>query len=163
MSAAKRTFRIQILGLGLLLSFWSTGAEACYTAREIEAEQGVRIHSELMIIGLTCMKLPGGDALYNQYTKFTRANEGLLASYERDLIQHYRQQGGAAEAERRLHTLRTGMANDISRRAIAMGTAGFCGKYASYLRRAVAMDTATVRRWAQQRHPARRTSESACF
>ena len=29
-------------------------AGACYSRKEAEAEQGIRIHSELMVIGLNC-------------------------------------------------------------------------------------------------------------
>src|ERR1700722_14652871 len=99
----------------------SAGAQACYSAREFEAEQGIRIHSELMVIGLTCIKTPEGQQLYDKYQQFTEKNADLLSGYETDLINYYSKEG-AANPENKLNTLRTDMANEISRRAISMST-----------------------------------------
>ena len=47
-------------------------AGGCYTAREVEAEQAIRIHSELMVIGLTCIKMPGGMAMSVRMSAYRR-------------------------------------------------------------------------------------------
>src|ERR1700722_10658705 len=67
----------------------ANSAQACYSAREVEAEQGIRIHSELMVIGLTCIKMPEGQDLYNKYQRFTQKNADLIAGYQSYLINHY--------------------------------------------------------------------------
>jgi hypothetical protein len=154
---------IRVLSFALLLSviIGSVRAEACYTAREQEAEQGIRIHSELMVIGLTCMKMPEGQQLYSKYQQFTQKNADLIAGYETDLINYYSKEG-VANPEKKFHTLRTDMANDISGKAIAMSTLTFCEKYSSHLDQALAMDQQTVRRWAQHVWPEQPVSEQMC-
>lgn len=139
----------------------SSTAEACYSPLEAEAEQGIRIHSELMVIGLTCIKMPGGERLYEGYQRFTQKNADLIAEYEEDLIRHYSSQG-ASNPELKLHTLRTDMANNISRKAIAMSTVSFCQKYASHIDRALAMNSQTVRRWAQHAWANQPRTEPLC-
>lgn len=132
-------------------------AQACYNKAEFEAEQGLRIHSELMVIGLTCMKMPQGPALYDKYRRFTSMNSDLIAGYENELIQHYGSHG-----EEKLHTLRTNLANEISRRAATMGATTFCSKYASHLDQALAMDRSKLHRWAQHVWPGQPTTERMC-
>jgi hypothetical protein len=154
---------LKVLGLALLLAmvFGSARAEACYSAREFEAEQGIRIHSELMVIGLTCMKMPEGQQLYDKYQQFTQKNADLIAGYESDLMNHYSAEG-VTDPEKKLHTLRTDMANDISGKAIAMSTLTFCEKYSSHIDQALGMDQAKFRRWAQHAWPEQPASEQMC-
>ena len=52
-----------IFALALFLTNTAAQAEACYSKAEYEAEQGIKIHSELMVIGLTCQNTPEGAAL----------------------------------------------------------------------------------------------------
>ena len=145
--------------LSLLLC---NSAQACYTAREREAEQGIRIHSELMVISLTCMKMPGGEDLYDKYQHFTRKNGDLISEYESVLIGYYKSEG-ATNPEKKLTTLRTEIANNISGRAITMSTRTFCEKYASHIDRALTMDEQKLRRWAQNTWPEQQPiSERMC-
>ena len=137
-------------------------AQACYTSREREAEQGIRIHSELMVISLTCMKMPGREDLYEKYQRFTRQNSDLIAAYESDLISYYKSEG-VAKPEKKLNTLRTDLANNISSKAITMSTRSFCDKYASHIDRALVMDEQKLRRWAQNVWPEQQpVSERMC-
>jgi hypothetical protein len=137
-------------------------AEGCYTTREVEAEQGLRIHSELMVIGLTCLKMPGGQELYKKYAQFTTNNQDLIAGYETTLIDYYRVQGAGRNAEKELHTLRTKLANSISTHTIEMGTASFCSHFSPRLDRALSMDRAKLRRWAQHVWPDTPVSHPVC-
>lgn len=148
------------LGLVLLLSAPAVAA-GCYTPREVEAEQAIRIHSELMVIGLTCIRMPGGMNMYQQYQSFTQKNQALLASYEVDLIGYY-QRAGYANPERQLHTLRTNMANQISEHAITMSTSTFCQSYGPRISKALAMDKAKFQRWAQHSYAGSPTSKPLC-
>jgi hypothetical protein len=136
-------------------------AQACYNAQEFEAEQGLRIHSELMVIGLTCIKMPQGQELFHKYKQFTAVNSNLIAGYEQTLISHYASQG-AANPEKKFHTFRTNIANEISQHAISMSTLSFCQKFSSHLDEALAMDQAKLRRWAQHRWPNQPMTEPMC-
>ncbi len=144
----KRSILAAALALFLTLPAQAQ-ARDCYSAREFEAEQGLRIHSELMVIGLTCARAPGGAGLYGGYQMFTRKNQRLILSYESDLIAFFQQQG-KLNPERELHSLRTRLANQISQNAVKMQTASFCKRFAPRIQQALAMSEDKLRRWAQQ-------------
>lgn len=140
---------IAALTIVLSLSIVSTAqARGCYNASEFEAEQGLRIHSELMVIGLTCLKMPKGDALYTKYQSFTRKNQSLITGYENDMIGYFGKQG-MKSPETKLHTFRTELANDISKHAITMSTSSFCQHFGGRIDAALKMDQAKLRKWAQ--------------
>ena len=63
-------------------------AGSCYTPREAEAEQGIRIHSELMVIGLNCAHMAdaNGNNLYLEHKKFTSKHAELFETYETILM-----------------------------------------------------------------------------
>ena len=78
-----------------VVMFLSFGAQArCYSQAEAEAEQGIRIHSELMVIGLNCQHMGArhGQNLYPMYREFTARHGKLLAQYE-TLLMNFLQGG----------------------------------------------------------------------
>ena len=154
--------KIVALGMITMLCITSTAqAAACYSAREFEAEQGLRIHSELMVIGLTCAKTPGGQQLYADYSRFTQKNSGLIAQYESDIISYYRSKG-TPQPEKQLHTLRTNLANKISQQAIKMSTGSFCKHFGPRIQKALSMPPSKIRQWAQHVWPDTPTTEPVC-
>ena len=137
-----------LLFLGLMI-FSASAFAGCYSMKEAEAEQGIRIHSELMVIGLNCQHLwPKSDKnLYAQYKDFTANHAGLLRGYETTLINYFRKEGGG-DPELRLHELRTRFANKISKDAAVMRPDGFCRAYAPRVPKANKMAEPEVRKWA---------------
>ncbi len=141
----------------------SSGASACYTAAEVEAEQGVRIHSELMVIGLTCNAFIRGDDNYRaiQYEAFTNKHAGLLSEYEAILIAYYKRQG-YYNPELQFHALRTKIANEISQHAVAMSVQSFCEDFSERIDKATLMDRKRVRQWANAMWKDGVLSEATC-
>jgi hypothetical protein len=121
----------------------------CYTATEAEAEQGIRIHSELMVIGLNCQHRtpPDQKNYYTQYKEFTAKNGDLFAAYERALVGYYTR-AGEQNPEGALNQLRTQFANKISGDVAKMRPDLFCEYYAPRVPKAAAMGTADIRKWA---------------
>ncbi len=152
---------VLLAALALLATTAQQASAQCYNQRQFEAEQGLRIHSELMVISLTCMKMPMGSGMYQKYQAFTNKNKALIAGYENDLIDYYRATGSAAP-EKQFHTLRTNLANQISQHAIKMSTASFCQNFGSRLDSALNMDQAKLRQWASQPWPNSPTSRPMC-
>jgi hypothetical protein len=155
-----------MLFLVLILMSFSATAQAreaiCYTPAQFEAEQGLRIQSELMVIALTCMKAPGGgQAMYNKYQSFNSKHRGLISGYEAEMISFFRGNGLSAN-EAAINNFKTGLANDISQHAIRTSTASFCKQFASRVDQALSMDQPKVRRWAQQVWPKSPTSRPLC-
>ena len=129
----------------LLIS--SAYADACYSVREAEAEQGIRIHSELMVIALNCRNMAGQPDLYAQYQRMTRANQGVFAGYEADLINFYARTGKNSP-EGALHDLRTRFANDLAIKAARVRPDVFCARYAARIPRAAGFSATQIRDWA---------------
>lgn len=135
----------------------------CYTPLEAEAEQGVRIHSELMVISLNCQHLtpPGQENLYAQYRKFTAKNAALFSTYEMLLIKHFKQRGDS-DPEREMHTLRTMYANKISKDAAVMRPDAFCSAYMPRIQKASTMDQGQLHKWASTFFPGFGPSRPIC-
>ncbi len=133
----------------LCLSTVSTAVHAkCYTMTEAEAEQGIRIHSELMVIALNCQHLSkSGKNLYLQYKEFTRDHGPLISGYETTLINFYASEG-VSNPETKLHDVRTNFANKISKDAAVMRPDAFCHYYMPRIAKAGQMGDKEVRKWA---------------
>lgn len=141
----------------------SAQAAGCYSAVEAEAEQGIRIHSELMVIGLNCQHMGKreGMNLYGQYRQFTADHGSLFAKYEDILMSHFRK-NGVKKPEASLNTLRTNFANKISNDVADMRPDVFCSKYAPRVTQASKMSREEVRRWAAKIYPSHPVSEPLC-
>ncbi|MCB9991786.1 MAG: hypothetical protein H6867_10540 [Rhodospirillales bacterium] len=138
-------------------------AKSCYTQSQAEAEQGLRIHSELMVIGLNCvnMRFTDGTNLYRKYNKFTRDNVDIFAAYENELLGYFKKRGDA-NPEASLNTLRTTMANSISNSAARMKPDQFCNRYAGRIFKASSMNRTDLKKWASTIYPSHPVSQPIC-
>lgn len=121
----------------------------CYTPAEAEAEQGIRIHSELMVIALNCQHMTprGWKNFYTQYQQITSRNAPLIAGYEETLINYFAL-AGKPNPERSFHNLRTDFANKVSTDAARMRPDIFCSQYAPRLPKVDQMSSAQIKAWA---------------
>ena len=140
----------------------SVGA-ACYTPLEAEAEQGIRIHSELMVISLNCQHMTpaGQENLYSQYRKFTAKNAALFSTYEMLLIKFFKK-AGSPNPELEMHTMRTQFANKISKDAATMRPDAFCRTYMPRIQKAATMNDASLHKWASTFFPGFGPSRPIC-
>ena len=138
-------------------------AAQCFAAKEAEAEQGIRIHSELMVIGLNCQHkaTANGKNLYMAYRDFTSTHSNLFAAYERVLLKHYKA-SGVSNPEAKLNTLRTVFANKISTDAAQMRPDMFCARYAPRIEKASGLGYDDVRKWAATIFPSHPVSKPLC-
>ena len=156
--------RFLVTFLLFVISFPSLSyAKACYSAREAEAEQGIRIHSELMVIGLNCAHIAdaNGNNLYLEHKKFTQRHEDLFLTYE-DIMIDYLRKTGQKSPEQSLHQLRTEFANKISNDAAEMRPDIFCKTFSSRIEKAAKMDHDTLRKWAATPFPGHPVSKPLC-
>lgn len=135
----------------------------CYSNAEAEAEQGIRIHSELMVIGLSCQHMTprGWKNFYMQYKEFTNRNSGLFSNYEETLIGYF-QRDGRKNPELALHDLRTALANKVSTDAAKMRPDIFCATYAPRIPQAAQMTTVQLRQWASTPYRSHPVSRPIC-
>ncbi len=118
----------------------------CYSKAEASAEQGLRIHSELMVIGLNCMGILKDPQLYAKYQSFTKQNHDMIDGWENTMINYFARSGGSGETE--FHDFRTRMANKVSSDAAHMRPDVFCHNYVARLNKALAMNSADLLTWA---------------
>ncbi len=132
----------------------ATASGQCYRNAEAEAEQGLRIHSELMVIGLNCqhMGMRAGQNLYGQYREFTAQHADLFAEYETILMDFYRDYGNE-KPEAAINALRTKYANKISQDVATMRPDVFCSRFAPRVVRAAEFSGEELRNWAATFYP----------
>jgi hypothetical protein len=149
----------------VLVSFYAGIAQAagCYTPLEAESEQGIRIHSELMVISLNCahMATANGKNLYAEHRKFTAKYADLFATYEKILIQNMAK-SGVANPEKALHEMRTNFANKISKDSAEMRPDKFCRTFAPRVEKITAMEEIAFRKWAATPFPSYPVSKPYC-
>jgi len=153
-----------LLFLTIALSFAPAAfASSCYSNVEAEAEQGIRIKSELMVIGLNCQHMGKreGMSLYRQYLKFNAQHSELFSIYEEILMRHYKQ-NGMSSPDKKVTALRTNFANKISNDVASMRPDVFCSRYAPRITKASKMQKEDVRRWAAKIYPSHPVSKPLC-
>jgi len=150
-----------LIALFIVLLPASAFAENCYNAEQLEAEQGLRIHTELMNIALNCQHLAAvGTLLNKQYEQFTQRNIGLIQGYENTMRSFYASEGTNPESS--LNTFRTMMANRISNDAVRLQPNVFCKAYGDRIVQANAMSTPKFRKWAQTVFPGYPITRKIC-
>lgn len=140
-----------------------TRVSGCYTQEEAVAEQAIRIHSELMVIGLNCQHMtPAGQKnLYQSYREFTARHSNLFASYENTLLGYF-SRTGASNPESSLNTMRTQFANKISLDAAKMRPDLFCNHYMPRIQKVSTMGNADIQKWAGTFFPGHPVSHPIC-
>ncbi|WP_207457800.1 hypothetical protein [Azospirillum sp. SYSU D00513] len=103
------------------------GSAACYSPEEHAAEQLLRMHTEMMVVGLKCQTLMPDRKPFSLYQDFTIKHRALVSNSEAAMIAHFKKQGG--NATRAFDTFRTELANESSRRAAVIGEQLFCGTF----------------------------------
>ena len=103
-------------------------ANACYTPEQMQAEQLLRLHSELMVITVTCRQGSEGQDLPVAYGAFTKKNLAALHQAEKTMMDYYAQ-STKGDATDHLDRLRTLLANEYGQKAATLSAPVFCAKY----------------------------------
>ena len=119
-------------------------AKSCYSQAEAEAENAIRIHSELMVIGLNCQHMTprGWKNFYQEYREITARHQDLFASYEKTLI---KANGGS---ERKMHDMRTSFANQTSADIARTRPDVFCAAHSPRIPKVGQMSREEFKQWA---------------
>jgi hypothetical protein len=147
----------------LAITVYPTIIDGCYTQVEAEAEQAIRIHSELMVIGLNCQHMtPAGQKnLYQSYREFTSRHSDLFARYERTMLGYYARTK-STNPEAKLNTMRTEFANKIALDSARMRPDLFCGHYMPRIQRVSTMQKTDIQKWAATFFPGHPPSQPIC-
>ncbi|CAK0746669.1 exported hypothetical protein [Azospirillaceae bacterium] len=96
----------------------------CYTQAEYEAEQGLRLDTELMVAGLQCNDAYADRKTFQKYGDFNKRHSTLVRTWEQAMIGFFQRTGG--NATKRFDTYRTELANAASRRGATMTASIYC-------------------------------------
>ena len=133
----------------LFFRFFSGSVFAsCYSQSEARAEQILRIHSELMVIGLNCQHRANLVDPYRDYQNFTARFLHIIQNNE-NMLQTYFLRQGNNNPSRSVHDLRTNIANKISTDAAARPD-GFCAVYGPRLAFARRIGQRELLQWAMK-------------
>lgn len=116
-----------LLALMIFAPASAHAATKCYSPIEMQAEKVLRLHSELMVITVTCKKGSMGEDLVRAYTGFTQGNIGLLRESEAAMTSYYKKAYGGKGVDR-LDTLRTQLANEYGQEIADMSAPAFCAR-----------------------------------
>jgi hypothetical protein len=153
-----------LIGLVVLMFTTPAFAAGCYSVKEAEAEQAIRIHSELMVIGLNCQHMTprGWKNFYQQYREITARHQRLITGYEETLISYNSRHGSSGSAERKMHDMRTAFANKTSTDAAQMRPDVFCATYAPRIPKVAQMSTTEFQQWAASTSTTQRLNKPIC-
>lgn len=101
--------------------------KSCYSASELRAEKLLRLHSELMVITVTCKQASTGRDLGAAYGAFTRNHLGPIKGAEGTLISHY-EKTRSGKGISHLDVLRTRLANDIGQKMADISAPVYCAQ-----------------------------------
>lgn len=120
------------------------GANACYNRAEHAAEQLIRLHTEMMITGLTCKDVVPDKKPFAKYQEFTVKNRPTISKAEGELMSHFRRTG-KGNATNKFDNYRTEVANEVSRRASIIGIDSYCQAFVPRIENAIALSIDEVR------------------
>ena len=111
----------------LLLSTQAFASVPCYAPEEMQAEQLLRLHSELMVIAVSCRYGSNGQNLVSAYTSFTRNNLADIRQAEQTLRAYYAKNFGD-KTNKRLDELRTRLGNEFGQQMANVSAPAFCAQ-----------------------------------
>jgi hypothetical protein len=121
----RHLFRSLIAGL-ISIGFTQSAIASCYSPKEAAAERAIRIHSELMVVGLTCAAQFDDPALFVRYADFTNKHSGDIRAHESTMIGYFAKTA-EGDPKRRFDHWRTSIANSVSTRAALSSAQIYCG------------------------------------
>ncbi|MDD4617448.1 MAG: hypothetical protein PHW76_10175 [Alphaproteobacteria bacterium] len=98
---------------------------ACYNSAQVHAEQMLRLHSELMVITITCRQSSDGRALTPAYTSFTHRYVKTIRAAEQVMIAYYKT-AKKGDPVSQLDALRTRLGNEIGQKVAKVSAPTFC-------------------------------------
>ena len=132
----------------------ATRQAGCFSGADIEADQAVRFQTHVMVVSDICRD--------STYTNFSQRVREALASYQRQLVDHFRRSGGGS-AERNFDTFMTRLANEFALDAGHLTVTEVCQSGAALLATANGFATsADFRRYIAAQTATNRSSYQAC-
>jgi hypothetical protein len=143
-----------VLLIALLIAGDAQAASrACFSPSEIEADQAIRYHTELMVASETCKD--------RAYSDFNAHNSPSVVAYQENMKAHFRHssRGGAESA---LQSYLTHLANEVALNAARQPADKFCSGEAALLQAAHTVGKEEFRRIVAQRAVDNKAAYAVC-
>lgn len=145
----------------LFLSFaLPAHAESCYSQDEFDADRGLRLHSDVEVIMLTCRWSTRSEDLRKLYATFLKKNSGQIRKWENTIARSFASTGGSRNEV--IDNFRTRLANEKAGQAAQMGPKPFCKQWADFVPFAAALTPQQLFDYIRTDDPARPTRKPKC-
>jgi hypothetical protein len=123
---------ISILLVGAFFMYaLSAHAEACYTQDQFDADRGLRMHSDVEVVMLTCRYATNGEDLRKTYAQFLKKNSAQIRKWENTIAVTFASTGGSRNEV--IDNFRTRLANEKAGQAAQMRAKPFCAQWANFV------------------------------
>lgn len=133
---------------------------SCYSAKEYEADRGLRLHSDLEVIMLTCRYATDGRPLEPLYSNFVKRYNVTIHNWESVIARTYAGTGGSRDEV--IDNFRTNLANQKGNEAARMGPKPFCAQWANFIPYIVSLTPQQLYTYIRQPDITRPTKRPAC-
>ncbi|MDX9690293.1 MAG: hypothetical protein EOM37_03915 [Proteobacteria bacterium] len=116
---------ILMLAVFCLAAFPAQAAKHCYDLDQVKAERILRLHTEMMVITVTCKQSSVGRDLGRAYTDFTKEHASIIKKAEKSMKDYYAAIYGG-DGLSRLDSLRTKLANEYGQQVAAESAPLYC-------------------------------------
>ncbi len=154
-----------LLAATLLLSIFAAApvlADSCYSEAEFEADRGLRLHSDMEVIMLTCRYSTQGEDLRKLYATFLKQNVGAIKGWENTIAKAYTGGGIGRSRNEIIDNFRTKLANQKANEAGRMGPKPFCKEWSDFVPFAAALSGDQVKAYVRAVDTARPTRRPPC-
>lgn len=135
--------------------------QACYNVAEERAEHLLRLHSELMVITVTCKQASTGRDLGAAYGAFTQHHLGPIKGAEGTLISHF-EKTRSGRGINHLDVLRTRLANDIGQKMADISAPIYCAQKRDLVVQLADSPLPSVSEYAYATYAGVKTTEPTC-
>lgn len=144
----------------LLLAPGALTARECYVPEEYEAEQGLRLHTDLEVISLTCKYDGYRRPLRQSYGVFVKKYSKWISGWENTIARLYAYMGNSKNEV--IDNFRTSLANAKGREAGTLTPRQFCLKYANWVPAVASWTPDQVKEYIRRPDPDRKTRKPLC-
>jgi hypothetical protein len=149
---------VLITALALLLCGHAMAQDAsCYTQEQFEADRGLRLHTDVEVIMLTCRYSSHGENLQKIYAGFVRKNGKQIKNWENTIARAYG--GGRNET---VDNFKTYLANQKGNESAKMGPRKFCTQWADFVPYAASLTPQQIMFYVREEDSARPTKKPHC-
>jgi hypothetical protein len=140
----------------------SAAQAACYSDAEFEAEQAIRLQSELTVIAFGCPTPPGMAQLPAQYGEFSRRHGEAYRGYQRTITDYLRRHERSGRPQALFDRFQSVLANEYGFRAGKMTPAAFCEGRLPFFAEVMSLDREGLRRMLRDDGVLRLASQPLC-